>query len=128
MVARLRRAGGGGGCGSSTQLAELALGQQVVQPVGQVEDGEDEGENEAGDDVDALRPRRELGQQALAGAAAEEGAERAPDEPVGRGHSAGGPWLGAEDPAAEGKAVHVDLTGVHRRRRRRVAPRRGIGR
>ena len=34
--------------------------QQVESPVAEVENGEDERKEDPGDDVDALRPRREL--------------------------------------------------------------------
>ena len=43
----------------------LGLLQQIVTPVGEVEDGEDGGEDDARDHVDLLRPRGELGQPGL---------------------------------------------------------------
>lgn len=45
------------------QLGTSALCEEVIEPVRQVEDGKDEGKDEPGDDVNALRPWRELGHQ-----------------------------------------------------------------
>ena len=56
------------------QLGTPALGEEVVQPVRQVEDGEDEGKDEPGDDVDPLRPGGELGEESARAAAEDEGA------------------------------------------------------
>ena len=43
----------------------LALLEEVVTPVAEVEHGEDGGEDDARDDVDLLGPRRELVQPGL---------------------------------------------------------------
>ena len=45
---------------SSIYLLTLCFLQQIVTPVGHVEDGEDGGEDNPGDDVDLLGARREL--------------------------------------------------------------------
>ena len=45
------------------QLGTSALCEEIIEPVRQVEDGEDEWKDEPGDDVNALRPWRELGHQ-----------------------------------------------------------------
>lgn len=44
----------------------LLLGEEVGAPVGHVEEGEHDGEGDAGDHVDPLAARRELGQPGAA--------------------------------------------------------------
>lgn len=56
MYKKSRKAGG------LSHLFLLVLAEEVGGPVGDVEEGEDQGERDARDDVDTFRASRELGQ------------------------------------------------------------------